>query len=283
VASSKTRQRKLERQRYERRMVRQAQQQRRKRQIQAGLGAFLTLALIALGVAWLTGVFDPDPPPPPESHECTWLPRDPAENPDRTDVGAPPEDPPLTGQRTFTIDLDAGGSGAGTVEVGVDVASDPCAAASMEHLATQGFFDSSTCHALVDGALHCGDPSGTGQGGPAYGFYGRNVPAPPLSPTATPAEEVEQPPTYPAGTVALADVTGENGSQFLIFYEDFTPETPLYPLFGVVTSGLELVEEIGAAGVKDETTEPVETVTIQSLTVADTTPTTSTPTEQPEG
>jgi cyclophilin family peptidyl-prolyl cis-trans isomerase len=80
-------------------------------------------------------------------------------------------------------------------------------------------------------------------------------------------------------------VNGENTSQFLIFYEDFSPDAPVHALFGNVISGLEVVQEIGAAGVNDETTEPAETVTIQSLTVVDSTPNptpTATSTEQPQ-
>lgn len=266
MSSSKTRQRKLERQRYERKLVRMAQQQRRKRQVQAGVGAFLALALMVLGGLWLGGVFDPDPAPPPEADRCTWLPRDPAEDPNRTDVGTPPANPAETGVRTVSLDLDAGDSGAGQVEFQIDVAADPCAAASLEHLAAQGFYDGTTCHQLVDGALRCGDPSGTGEGGPAYGFWGENVPPPPTAedPDAAP------PVNYPAGTVALWDTAGENGSQFLIFYDDFAPENPTYPLLGTVTSGLDVVQEIGkAGGTEQDPAVPVEDVELATLTVTD--------------
>lgn len=263
MASTRTRQRKMERARYERKLVRRAQQQRRKRQIWAGVVVLLAAVLVGGFVTWQSGLFgrDPEAASLPEG-ACTWLPRDPAVHPDRLDVGNPPADPPTTGEQRVSIDLDAGESGAGTVEVLVDVSTDPCAAASLAHLAAQGFFDGTTCHELVEGAaLRCGDPSGTGLGGPSYAFYGENVPI------ATGEEGV---PVYPAGTVALADLSGTNDSQFLIFYEDFSPaEFAPYPVLGTVLTGLELVEEIGKAGVMEGTTTPAETVTIQTLTVAD--------------
>ncbi|MPZ25559.1 MAG: peptidylprolyl isomerase [Micromonosporaceae bacterium] len=270
MASTKTRQRKLERDRYERKLVRQAQRQGRRRQVQAGIGAFLALALIGVGVGWLAGFFesgsDPDPLAQPDL--CTWLPRDPADHPDRTDVGTPQTNPPSAGARTITLELDAGSAGAGQVTVTMDVAEDPCGAASMEHLASQGFFDETECHELFEGvALRCGDPSGSGQGGPSYAFYGDNLPVPPQTEDGAPAGGE---PTYPAGTVAFGDTVGENGSQFLLFYEDYSPENPIHPLIGTMTDGLSVVEEIGAAGgTEEEPTRPAEQVLIRSLTVTD--------------
>lgn len=265
MASTRTRQRKLERDRYERKLVRQAQRQRRRRQIQAGIGAFLALALIGAGVAWLAGVFEPDAGEDPFAQQpdlCTWLPREVADHPDRTEVGTPPANPPTAGTRTIGIELDAGPAGAGAVSVAMDVATDPCGAASMEHLAAQGFFDETECHELFEGvALRCGDPSGTGLGGPTYAFFGDNLPAPPTE---------EGAPTYPAGTVAFGDSVGENGSQFLLFFEDYAPENPVHPLIGTMTDGLAVVEEIGAAGAaEDEPTRPAEPVLIRSLIVTD--------------
>jgi peptidyl-prolyl cis-trans isomerase B (cyclophilin B) len=271
VATTRTKQRKLERDRYERKLVRQAQRQRRRRQVQAGIGAFLALALIGVGVAWLAGVFasgsEPDPfAEPPDL--CTWLPRDPASYPDRVDVGTPSRNPPTSGLRAMALELDAGPSGAGPVEVAIDLAEDPCGATSMQHLAGQGFFDETECHELVEEvALRCGDPSGTGEGGPSYAFFASNLPA---RPPAEDGEAEDDQPVYPAGTVAFADSVGENSSQFLIFFRDYSPENPVFPLLGTVISGLELVEEIGAAGGdEDQPTRPVEEVRIRTLTVTD--------------
>jgi peptidyl-prolyl cis-trans isomerase B (cyclophilin B) len=77
------------------------------------------------------------------------------------------------------------------------------AAESLVHLTAQEFFDDTPCHREVDSAglqvLQCGDPTGTGAGGPTY-----------TSPTEVTGEE-----TYPRGTVAMANSgQGFDGSQF---------------------------------------------------------------------
>ena len=38
---------------------------------------------------------------------------------------------------------------------------------------------------------------------------------------------------------------GSNGSQFLIFFKDFAPAEPTYPIIGTVTAGLDVVDKIG--------------------------------------
>src|SRR5688572_547620 len=63
VASSKERQRKLARAKYERQMARKAASARKSRQIQAGVAAGLAVLLIALGSIWLLGGFESDPKP----------------------------------------------------------------------------------------------------------------------------------------------------------------------------------------------------------------------------
>lgn len=276
MASSKARERKLARARYERQMARRAAATRRKRRIQAGVGAFVALALIAVGSVWLLGGFDSEPANE-AADTCTWTVQDASANTNLKDVGTPPtKDLPTTGTRLMTITTDQGAP----VTVNLDLASAPCAGASFAHLAGNGFFDNTKCHEITaDGALHCGDPSGTGQGGPTYSFYSENVPsAPDPSPTATPA--TAQAPLYPKGTVALTgNPPGSNGSQFLIFFKDFSPtEAPSYPIVGTVGAGLDVVEKIGAMETVDNgsgaKTKPAQDVIIQSLTVGETPPAT---------
>lgn len=299
MASSRSRQRKLARDKYERQMVRRAQKQRRRRQVQAGIGAFVALALITVGSAWLVGAFDPEPEPVAESDLCRWIPQDLSANPDRIDVGEPPNsNPPAFGTRTMTVDLDAGEAGAAAVEVVLDVGLAPCAAASFEYLASQSFYADTTCHELFEGvALRCGDPSGSGLGGPAYAYFAENVPTPPApttsatpeptaggsatpdpsgsagpEPTASPSGAADGEPLYPRGTVAVGDSTGQQGSQFLLFYEDYSPPgSPLYSIVGTVTGGLDLLDAIGDAGVEQEdgTQVPADEVLIKTLTVVD--------------
>jgi peptidyl-prolyl cis-trans isomerase B (cyclophilin B) len=260
VAPTRSRQRKLARDKYERQLVRRADRQRRRRQIQAAIGAFLLVALVVVGVVWLTGGFESEPEPQ-ASDDCTWLPQE--GDPNRVGAGTPPGNPANAGARTVTMALDGGDTGSGEVELSLPVAADPCAVASLEHLAGQGFYDGTTCHELANGALRCGDPSGTGFGGPAYSFFAENVPEPP------PGEDGEPPVVYPAGTVAFGDTFGSAGSQFLIFFEDYRTDDPLWSIIGEVTGGMDLLAAVGAAGTAEDSTAPAEEVRIRSLTVTD--------------
>ncbi|MFU8874171.1 peptidylprolyl isomerase [Micromonospora sp. SL4-19] len=271
MASSRDRQRKLARAKLDRQLARRAAAAKRRRQIQAGIGALVVLALIGFGSAWALGAFDSKPEPKAAEDICSWTPQDASANSNLKDVGTPKTtELPTSGTRTMTVNTDQGGP----ITAELDLASAPCAGASMSYLAGKSFYDNTKCHEITaEGALRCGDPSGTGIGGPAYSFYNENVPtAPEPSPSASPAPA--QPPAYPKGTVAMiANPPGANGSQFLIFFKDFNPDTPAYPIIGKVTGGLDVVEKIGALETVDNGSgakvKPKTDVVIQSLTVGE--------------
>ncbi|MFY1693492.1 peptidylprolyl isomerase [Plantactinospora sp. WMMB782] len=288
MASSRDRQRKLARAKLDRQMARRAATARRRRQIRAGIGSAVALLLIVLGSFWALGGFDRDPAEDSAAPEtCTWTTQDAQANTNLKDVGKPPtRDLPTTGTRPMTITTDQGAP----VTVELDLASAPCAAASFTHLAGKSFFDNTRCHELTtEGALRCGDPSGTGQGGPTYTFFSENTPdapaaspsadpsasaSPPASPAPSPSASTPAAPLYPAGTVAMiGNPPGANGSQFLIFFKDFSPAQPTYPIVGRVTNGLDVVKKIGAMETVDNGSgvkiKPKTDVVIQSLTVGE--------------
>ncbi|SCL24944.1 peptidyl-prolyl cis-trans isomerase B (cyclophilin B) [Micromonospora rhizosphaerae] len=280
MASSRDRQRKLARAKLDRQLARRAAAAKRRRQIQAAVGAAVVLALIVLSSAWALGAFDSKAEKKAAADVCVWTPQDASGNTNLKDVGTPATTGlPTSGTRAMTITTNQGGP----ITAELDLTSAPCAAASVAHLASRSFYDNTKCHEITtEGALRCGDPSGTGIGGPAYSFYDENVPsAPEASPSATPAPG--QPPAYPKGTVAMiANPPGANGSQFLVFFKDFNPAKPAYPIIGKVTGGLDVVEKIGALPTVDNGSgakvKPKTDVVIQSLTVGE--PTTA-PTASP--
>lgn len=269
MASSRDRQRKLARAKLDRQMTRRAAAERRRRQVRAGVGSALALALIVLGSVWALGGFDRDESEPAAS-TCEWTPQNVSNNTNLKDVGTPPtDDIPTSGTRPMTINTNKGGP----IQIELDLSNAPCAGASFAHLASRTFFDNTRCHEITsEGALRCGDPSGTGQGGPTYTFFNENVPQAPEA-TASPAPP--QQPLYPAGTVAMiGSVPGANGSQFLIFFKDFTPPAEAsYPIVGRVTSGLDVVKAIGAGETVDNGSgakvKPKTDVVIESLTVGE--------------
>jgi peptidyl-prolyl cis-trans isomerase B (cyclophilin B) len=141
----------------------------------------------------------------------------------------------------------------------------PQAVSSTVDLVKSGFYDDVSCHRLTTGGffvLQCGDPDGTGAGGPGYS-YG-------------PIENAPADNVYPAGTIAMARQGGNGysmGSQFFIVYKDTTIPADAaggYTVLGKVTSGLdELTAKITDAGVKDGKTDgaPKVPTTITAITV----------------
>jgi peptidyl-prolyl cis-trans isomerase B (cyclophilin B) len=271
VASSRDRQRKLARAKLDRQLARRAAAVKRRRQIQAGVGVAVVLALIVGGSAWALGAFDDEPKENTAAEDvCLWTPQDATANTNLKDVGTPAtEGLPTDGVRPMTITTNQGAP----ITVELDLAGAPCAAASIAHLSSRSFYDNTKCHEITaEGAVRCGDPSGTGLGGPTYSFYDENVPTAP-SPSASPA--AGQPATYPKGTVAMiANPPGANGSQFLMFFKDFTTADPKYPIIGRVTGGIDVVAKIGAKPTVDNGTgakvKPKDDdVVVQSLTVGE--------------
>jgi peptidyl-prolyl cis-trans isomerase B (cyclophilin B) len=276
VASSRDRQRALARAKLDRQMARRAAKERRKRRIRAGVGAALAVLLIVGGVAWLGGAFDDEPAEPTASDLCAWTPQSAESNTDLKDVGTPPTTGiPTSGVASMQLTTNQGDP----ITVALDLANAPCSGASLKHLAGQKFYDNTECHEITtEGALHCGDPKGTGLGGPTYTFYNENVPAAPEPAPSASAAPPPAKPLYPKGTVALwSNPPGNNGSQFLIFFKDFSPTSdPQYPVVGTVTSGMETLTKISkiptVANSAGDKVKPKDKIVLQSVTVGDAVP-----------
>jgi peptidyl-prolyl cis-trans isomerase B (cyclophilin B) len=138
----------------------------------------------------------------------------------------------------------------GNVGIELDNGKAPCTVNNFVSLAQQGYFDNTPCHRLTTSAdlsvLQCGDPLGTGAGGPGYQFANEY----PTSQYRLSDPALQQPVVYPRGTLAMANAgAGTNGSQFFIVYKDSTLP-PQYTAFGRIdNTGLATVEKIAAAGV----------------------------------
>ncbi|WP_448619723.1 peptidylprolyl isomerase [Geodermatophilus sp. URMC 65] len=179
-------------------------------------------------------------------------------NPYLTEVAPPDEVVPASGTTDLLVRTNLG-----ELTLTLDRTATPCAAASLVHLTEQGFFDDTPCHREVDSeglrVLQCGDPTGTGAGGPTY-----------TSPTEVTGAE-----TYPRGTVAMANSgQGVDGSQFFLVWDD-SQLPPAYTVVGTVDeAGLAVLDEVAANG-NDGSLDPspgggapTVPVTIESVTVA---------------
>ena len=117
----------------------------------------------------------------------------------------------------------------------------PQAVASFLLLAREDYWADSPCLRLTTArifVLQCGDPTGTGGGGPGYTFGTENAP---------------QDGRYPTGTVAMARGSdpNSNGSQFFLVYDDTSLpiEGGGYTIFGRVVRGMAVVEAVARQGV----------------------------------
>jgi peptidyl-prolyl cis-trans isomerase B (cyclophilin B) len=160
---------------------------------------------------------------------------------------APPGTPTVTTVTSATIDTNRG-----AIKVTLDGDKTPCTVNSFLSLAKQGYFDNTKCHRLTTQGIYvlqCGDPSGTGGGGPGYKFADELLKndsrIAPCQGSGT-----QQVCNYAAGTLAMANAgPGTNGSQFFLVYGD-SPLAPAYTVFGHMdASGLKVVKAIAKDGI----------------------------------
>jgi peptidyl-prolyl cis-trans isomerase B (cyclophilin B) len=147
-------------------------------------------------------------------------------------VSLPPSEPAPAKKLTITTNR-------GAIPVTLDDKTTKCTSNSFTSLAKQGYFDKTKCHRLTTQGifvLQCGDPTGTGSGGPGYSF----------------PDELTGQETYPAGTLAMANAGPDtNGSQFFLVYAE-TGLPPSYTVFGRFgPAGLKVVRDIAQAGTAD--------------------------------
>lgn len=149
------------------------------------------------------------------------------------EVELPPSEPTVSGQVSVVFETTLG-----DIPATLDADAAPCTVNSFVSLAEQGFFDASPCPRMATspefGILQCGDPSGTGSGGPGYSY----------------ADELTGDETYSAGTLAMANAGADtNGSQFFFVFNDSPGLTPNYNVFGTVDpEGLKLLTDAAKKG-----------------------------------
>jgi cyclophilin family peptidyl-prolyl cis-trans isomerase len=152
----------------------------------------------------------------------------------------------------------------GDIEVDLFTESAPKASANFVKLAKDGFYDDVIFHRVIPGFVIQGgdgqfgkkaalDKSRVGTGGPGYRFDDEPVKG-----------------DYVKGALAMANAgPNTNGSQFFICTADLTGRLPKnYTLFGQVTKGLDIVDQIVAAP-RNSRDLPDSPVAMLSVTIQD--------------
>jgi peptidyl-prolyl cis-trans isomerase B (cyclophilin B) len=284
VAGKKDRQRRLERERYQRRMTRRTQQDQRARKWTIGVSAAVAVLVVLVGSYFLFRPFSSTPASASSAasasasaspsasasvtptgtpsaspsaatvaepaHRCTYTSNPPASR----KVGTPPVKPDYKATYQATIHTNRG-----NIVINLLNSKATCTVNSFAYLASKNYFSSTSCHRLTTSGifvLQCGDPTGTGSGGPGYKFADENL---------TGAK-------YTAGTVAMANSgPGTNGSQFFLVYKNSLSLPPSYTPFGTIVSGLNIIQNVAKAGSDNSNGpgdgHPKDKVEIESVTI----------------
>jgi peptidyl-prolyl cis-trans isomerase B (cyclophilin B) len=222
-----------------------AMDSRRNKQV---LGIVLAMVVVIGGLVGLS-LARPKAPPAAASG-CVAPPKAPTDKRTRT-----LPDKKTAAGKTFVAKMT---TNCGVITMELDGAKAPQTVASFLGLATSGYWVDSPCHRLTTASifvLQCGDPTGTSSG-PGYGFGVENAPADF---------------TFPAGTLAMARTPDpkSNADQFFIVYEQTVLKDAIgYSIFGKITSGMDIVDKIAAAGATQDSA-PKQPISILTVDVAE--------------
>ncbi|WP_327640327.1 peptidylprolyl isomerase [Kribbella sp. NBC_00482] len=257
--TKKTHQQQLAARKAKRQAEREIERRRQRRNLGITVTAIAAVVVVLVGVFVLFGVGGDDKPAasssaPPENKPAS-IPTAMAPAPKRatplasevnctykksTEPAAKkvnaPADGKIKASGTSKVSLN---TSVGDLQLTLDSALAPCTVKSFLSLVGQKYFDNTKCHRLTVGeglqVLQCGDPSGTGSGGPGYSF----------------ADEVYPTLQYGRGILAMANSgANTNGSQFFIVYGDASGLTPQYTAFGTIDEpSVKLIDKVAEAGV----------------------------------
>jgi peptidyl-prolyl cis-trans isomerase B (cyclophilin B) len=278
VVTQEQRKRQLAREKFLRQQQRRTAARRKARMRNSVIASVLGVVLVGSVALYTTGVLKEDDKASASSEaspsaEATSKAPDPCEKPasGKVKTATWKKEPAMTIDKSakYTMKL---ATTCGDIDIALKAAAAPHTVNSFNFLAGEGYFDHTKCHRLTPEnifVLQCGDPQGTGSGGPGYTIPDENLKDKSLKGSV-----------YPAGTVAMANQynaqTGQGrnsgGSQFFLVYKD-SPLPADYTPFGTVSeSGMKVLKKIADAGAQaaDPTTgntAPNATVVINKATV----------------
>jgi peptidyl-prolyl cis-trans isomerase B (cyclophilin B) len=270
VTRKRDRARKIARERYERQQQKRAEHVRTLRKRVAVTCSACVLAAAGVGAYFLFGAgggksaaATPSASAKPSSsasaaaaepaHHCTYRTHGKAAR----KVSQPPATPDYKAGYQATIVTNRG-----NIVINLLNSKATCTVNSFVSLAKQKYFSNTNCHRLTTTGIYvlqCGDPTGTGTGGPGYEFASENLKGA----------------AYPAGTLAMANTGApdSNGSQFFLVYKNSALPASYTP-FGKVIQGLDIVKNVAKAGSDNSNGSgdghPKEKVVINRVTIRQT-------------
>ncbi|MFF5651681.1 peptidylprolyl isomerase [Streptomyces collinus] len=274
MVSQEQRRRQLAREKFLRQQQRRTDARRKARIRNSVIASALGVIVVLSVTVFLTKPFEDDGKTENANADVT-----PSKAPDPCEKPAPgkvksetwKKEPAMTIDESakYTMKLD---TTCGEIDVALKTSAAPHTVNSFTFLLGKGYLDHSKCHRLTSQniyVLQCGDPKGTGMGGPGYTIPDENL-----------KDKSLKGGVYPAGTVAMANQynaqtkQGRNsgGSQFFLVYQD-SQLPPDYTPFGTVSeAGMKVLQKIAKAGAQAPdpqtgNTAPNATVVINKATI----------------
>ena len=124
----------------------------------------------------------------------------------------------------------------GTIDIELDGDAAPISVQNFMDLANDGFYDGLTFHRIITGfMMQGGDPNGNGTGGSGENIKGEFS-----------ANGVDNTLSHTRGAISMARSMNYDSasSQFFIMHQDYTSLDGQYAVFGYVTDGMDIVDDI---------------------------------------
>ncbi|MFD8234926.1 peptidylprolyl isomerase [Streptomyces sp. NPDC059696] len=280
MVSQEQRRRQLAREKFLRQQQRRTDARRKARIRNSVIASVLGVVVVLSVTVFLTKPFEDDGKKENANAEVSPS-ATPSKAPDPCEKPAPgkvksqtwKKEPAMTIDKSaqYTMKLD---TTCGEIDVALKASAAPHTVNSFDFLLGKGYLDHSKCHRLTDQGIYvlqCGDPQGTGMGGPGYTIPDENL-----------KDKSLKGGVYPAGTVAMANQynpqakKGRNtgGSQFFLVYQDSQLPADYTPFGTVSEAGMKVLKKIAAAGAQAPdpqtgNTAPNATVVINKATITE--------------
>ncbi|MCI3275906.1 peptidylprolyl isomerase [Streptomyces cylindrosporus] len=249
MVTQEQRKRQLAREKFLRQQQRRTEARRKARMRNSVIASVLGVVVIGSVAIYTTGVLKNDDDKADASAQTTPSAAATSKAPDPCEKAAKGSVKKLSWKKEPAVTIDKSAkytmklaTTCGDIDIALNASAAPHTVNSFDFLAGKGYFDHTKCHRLTTNGIYvlqCGDPTGSGSGGPGYTIPDENL-----------KDKSLKGGVYPAGTVAMAN-TGQKhtgGSQFFLVYQDSQLPASYTPFGTVSESGMKVLKKIAAAG-----------------------------------